>query len=1045
MKIFRFSFTKNFFVYFIAILFFGMASGKISYADDNQKTISGKIILKETKEPIAGVAVFIQGTSYHTLSDAEGNYTLKFNLSDKKIIFFQALGMKDIAIKYDGTSDMINVEMEEDKEVLEEVVVTGYSNIRKEGFTGNTLRISQKELMNVSQKNAIATIQVFDPSFRIADNIASGADPNKLPEFYMRGQTGIKMEGAISRQDLTGNNNLPIFILDGFEVGVEKIYDMDPARISSLTLLKDAAATALYGSRAANGVVVITSRDPGEGKVRITYNLTSGVEFPDLSAYNLMNSKEKLEAEVKAKFYEINPDPASSDITSIMNYENYVSKYNNIQRGVDTEWIKIPVRTSFNHKHSIYIDGGEKSIRWGAELKFSNHDGIMIGSKRQTYGAGLTLDYRLGKFQFLNRLDFDVMHSEELPNQSFSTYAHLQPYAVNTDPDTGLYLRILERYGGSITRFNPLYELKYMNSFNRNGYNDISNKLLINFFATKDLTAKIQLSVSKKYTAGRLFIDPSSSLFYDVSDPANLGSLNTTDGTGHSFNFNALLLYNKTFGKNYFNITSGIELMENNSESVSATYTGFPGGGANSVNNAMNIKEKPKRASNKTRLASYIAMLNYSYDDIYLLDGSLRFDGSSEFGSNNKIAPFWAGGIGINIHNYKFLKGNRILSNLKLRATYGRLGKVNFPAYAARTSYVSTSSQYWYPTGAGYIMDYLGNDSLSWEKTFSFDTGFDLGMFENKFNLKFSFYNRTTTDMITSVTIPGSSGFTGYMDNIGKVRNKGIEIDMRITPYRSKNAEITLFGNLSHNKNTLLEISEALKTYNSKIDELYRSYGNDDNVSSKDKPKLRNTYTKFIEGGSTTSIFAMKSLGINPANGKEVFMRPDGQITYEWRAEDQVIVGNSEPKVRGAFGFNARYKQFSIFTSFIYKWGGQQYNGTLVNYVEDIDMLNYNADRRVLYGRWGKSGDIAAFKNIATNGYITKPSSRFVQNDNTLQFNSFSLSYDMNSEFISKMGISMMRFTLTMEDLGYWSTIRRERGIQYPFSKRVNCTLNLTF
>ncbi len=1012
-----------------------------------EKTVLiGRVTAKSTGEPLVGVAVYVPGTAQSTYTDADGNYALTFEPKNDTKIAFQFIGMKTVEVVF-KEQVRVNVEME-DSERLDDVVVTGYSKIRKQGFTGNTVTVSKEELLKVSPKNVISSIQVFDPSFRITENINMGSDPNAMPEFKLRGQTAVNMEMStntadISRQNLTSNNNLPIFILDGFEVSVEKIYDMDPQRIESLTLLKDAAATALYGSRAANGVIVIESRAPEAGRLRVSYNFTGSLEAPDLSAYNLMNAQEKLDAEVAAGYFELDPDPTSGNAVGISNYANYINKYNNVVRGVDTDWMAKAVRLSFHHKHSLYVDGGNEDIRWGAELKYDNTDGVMRGSSRTTYGAGLTLDYRVGKFQILNRLDFDVMNSNDNPSQNFSDYSHLQPYFTPYDPATGKYVRSLPLWGYSKTVNNPLYEDEYMNSFNKNKYNEIANKLSINFFATKDLTAKIQFSLNKKFNEGNAFIDPASSTFASESDPRLMGTLTTSSGDYFSYDLNALLLYNKSIKKHYINVTAGAELIETNSTSTVANYTGFPSGNLNSVNNAMRIVSKPARSSNKTRLASFLVMANYSWNDIYLLDASLRLDGSSEFGRDEKVAPFWAAGVGLNVHKYEALKDNPVLSTLKIRATYGQVGRVNFPVYAAQSSYVSTSTISWYLTGMGNMMQYFGNENLTWEKTNSIDAGIDLGFFKDRLLLKATYYNKLTTDMITSVTLPSSSGFTSYMDNMGKVRNSGVELDLRYNVIRTKDWDFTLFGSLSHNKNEIMEISEALKTYNDMIDKLYADYS--DSQTNSKNPAYSVPHTKFIEGGSTTSIFAMKSLGINPANGQELYITPSGDVTYEWSAADQQIVGNTEPIVQGAFGFNLRWKNFSLFTSFLYRAGGQQYNQTLVNYVEDVNLLATNADRRVGLQRWQKAGDVTSFKDISTTGYVTRPTSRFVQQDNLLQLNSVSLSYDFDPRLINKAKISMLRLTAGMEDLGYWSTIRRERGLEYPFSRIFNFSLNITF
>ncbi len=1006
----------------------------------------GTITNKATKAPLVGATAYVKGTNIGAIADEKGEYILVLDRRLNQTITYSLIGMESRDVVFTGQTH-IDVELAEKVESIDDVVVTGYATIRKEGFTGNTTRITKDEILKVSQQDLIGAIQVFDPSFRITENVTMGSNPNSLPEFYIRGQNSVNMElsntSDISRQNLTSNNNLPIFILDGFETTVEKIYDMDVNRIHSITLLKDAAATALYGSRAANGVIVIESRAPEAGKLRITYNLTGSVETPDLSAYNLMDAREKLAAEVNAGYYKLSDETNSNDISDILTYHNYYTKkLNNVNRGVNTDWLSKGLQTAVNHKHSIYIDGGENDVRWGAELRYNGNNGVMKGSNRNTYGAGLFLDYRIGRFQIMNRLDYDIMDSKDTPYQDFSTYSHKQPYDVITDPVTGKYLQRLESWGGSGSEtlyLNPLYEAAYLNSFADNKYNDITNKFAINYYATDNLTFKGTFSIEKKYSQARSFVDPDSYIFSSSSiSPDYRGSLSITDGEYFSYNANLMAMYNKNIRKNYINLTVATELRETNTISKLSNYTGFASGALHSINNAARMDGKQIQSSNKTRLASFLFIGNYSYDDIYLLDASIRMDGSSEFGKDKKTAPFWASGIGINIHNYSFMKGRTAISRLKLRASYGQLGKVNFPVYAAISSYVA--SENWYLTGMGNMLQYLGNNELGWEKTNTFDVGLEFGMFEDRLLFKATYYDKKTIDMITSVTLPSSSGFTSYMDNMGKVDNRGFELDLRYNIVRNKNWDLTVFGNLSHNKNKILEISDALKAYNDLVDKQYADYDKKNTDS-----KYARTHTKFVEGGSTTSIFAMQSLGINPANGKELYLRPNGSVTYEWNAADMVIVGNTEPKAQGSFGFNARWKNFSIFTTFLYYFGGQKYNDTLVDYVENVNLLTSNADRRVGILRWQKEGDITPLKDIAESSLVTRPTSRFVQDDNVLQFNSLSISYDFNSKLIQKWGMSMLRLTASMEDLSYWSKIMQERGLSYPFSRTVNFSLNVTF
>ena len=499
-------------------------------------------------------------------------------------------------------------------------------------------------------------------------------------------------------------------------------------------------------------------------------------------------------------------------------------------------------------------------------------------------------------------------------------------------------------------------------------------------------------------------------------------------------------MYNRNFNKHFLNFSLGGNAVENSYTVNNIKYIGFSTGALNSPNDAAQVDGKPSESKNKTRLVGMFLSGNYTYDDIYLLDLSVRMDGSSEFGSDNRVAPFWAVGAGINIHNYKFLREHPWLSRLKIRGTIGTVGKVGYAAYSARSTYTTSSTSDWYSTGAGHILYYMGNPNLGWEKTRIADIGLELGFFKDRLLFKASYYDKKTIDQITDVTIPSSSGFTSYKDNLGEVSNRGFELDLRYNFYRTKNLEMTIFGNMAHNKNKIVKINDALRAYNELVQKQYEDY--DDNST---QSKYAQTYTQYVEGGSIYAIYGMKSLGINPANGKEVYLRPDGTITYEWNAADQVEIGNTEPWAQGSFGLNARWKNISLFATFLYEFGGQRYNSTLVNQVENANLERYNVDRRVSTDRWINPGDVAPLKDIKDRTLVTRPTSRFIQDYNTLQFNSLSISYDFPSKLVKRWGLGMLRLTANIEDLGYYSTVLQERGLDYPYSRTINFTLNLTF
>lgn len=673
------------------------AQGTAAPAPPQRVTLTGRVTNRATKAPIPGAMVHIKGTTVGTTTDPDGYYSLRFPNRPGTVVTVSFLGMESREIAYNNQTEL-DVQLLDKVESIDDVVVTGYAQVRKESFTGNTTRITQKEIVEVSPKRMIDAIQVFDPSFRLAENISMGSNPNALPEFYIRGQNSITTElntsADISRQNLTNNSNLPIFILDGFEVDVEKIYDMDPMRVHSITLLKDAAATVLYGSRAANGVVVIESRAPEAGKLRVSYNLTGSVEMPDLSAYNLMNAREKLQAELDAGLYSFDATDFNENIYN--KNETYYKKLNEVNRGVDTYWLSKNLRTAVNHQHSIYIDGGENDVRWGIELKYAGNKGVMRDSKRDTYGAGLFLDYRIGKFQLMNRASYDANRSTDSP-YSFSQFSHMLPYNVPIDETTGNYLQNL-RFGYSA--LNPLYEREYLNNFSRSNYRTLQDNFAINFYATPHFTAKAWITLSQRSYESRVFVDPLSASNSAFATPQELGSLTVNGSDTFSYDANLLFMYNRNFNKHFLNFSLGGNAVETSYTVDNIKYIGFSTGALNSPNDAAQVEGKPTESKNKTRLVGMFLSGNYTYDDIYLLDLSVRLDGSSEFGSDNRVAPFWAVGAGINFHNYKFLKGNKTISRLKLRGTIGTVGKVGYAAYSARSTYTTSSTSDWYSTGA---------------------------------------------------------------------------------------------------------------------------------------------------------------------------------------------------------------------------------------------------------------------------------------------------------------------------------------------------------
>ena len=437
-------------------------------------------VCDEKGMPLPGVTILIKGTSVGFSSNVDGKFKYALAMKLPVTLVFTSIGYEKQEVVIEDSTKVVNVKMKPDVTEVEEVVVTGYATIRKSSFTGAYTEVKREELLKVSQGNVIAALQVFDPSLRIMENNEMGSDPNTLPEFYVRGRSGISgvselevLQSETSEYALTANPNLPVFILDGYEVSAEKIYDMDPNLIENITILKDAAATAIYGSRAANGVIVIESVAPTVGKLNVTYNLTKSITQPDLTSYSLMDARGKLEAEVAAGLLDAD-DPLGLGTTYASRLADWRMKNNYITRGVDTYWLSKPLRTGVNHNHSLSINGGMEAIRFALNLRYGMDNGVMKKSLRERFSVGLKLDYRMKSWQVTNDASFARTVSENSPYGSFGDYVRMQPYFAPYDLETGeLVNRFPKVYGQNSGSVNPLYEALMVNNESGSSYNPL--------------------------------------------------------------------------------------------------------------------------------------------------------------------------------------------------------------------------------------------------------------------------------------------------------------------------------------------------------------------------------------------------------------------------------------------------------------------------------------------------------------------------------------------------------------------------------------------
>jgi len=999
--------------------------------------VTGFVIEEDTKKEIPGVNVTVKGkASVRTQTNERGQFQLDVDNGD--ILVFSYIGFEPKEVRVTNAGPLV-VALKTQVNMINNVVVTGYQTIKKESFTGNAITITGAELKKINPQNLLASIGAYDPSFRIIQNNLAGSNPNRIPSINVRGSSALPSgDGEVLRRDdFTSGTNMPAFILDGYEVNVQKVFDLDVNRIESVTLLKDAAATAIYGSRAANGVLVITTRAPKEGKLHVDYNYELNVTGADLSGYQVLNAREKMEYELQAGIYDGRHENLSQDYLDELYYHNYA----NVVGGVDTYWLSQPVRTTAGQKHAVNLEGGSDIFRYGVDLRYQTRPGVMKGSSRDQYSGGMTFMYNRNKFQFRNELSVMQVKATESPYGDFKNYVRMNPYYPLMDA-SGRYPQVIDAWkkqdGSYSYVYNPLYDAQ-LSSFNRNGYSEIIDNLSAELEVAKDLKLRAQMSLTSRSLTDDRFLSPLNSKYYEYTTDKidEKGEYYSGQRKETFWDGNLRMNWLKQLGGSYFNVLALVNVRSEVKDAKDFTAIGFANDRFTSIGFAKGYAEdgKPNSQYEQSRLFGSLLSANYSFKNKYLVDATIRVDGSSKFGVNNKLAPFWSLGAGWNLHNEEFLRDNGIISQLRLKVTTGLTGSVEFSPYLSRTTYQYNTGN-WYSSGIGAIVNNYGNQNLSWQKTRMTDFSIDLGLFKDRLVLLPRIYRKFTKDILADITLPPSTGFLSYKENLGDMENKGAELGIRWEAFRQQDFSINFNGSFVANRNKILRISNALKKYDDRANDL------------QSKPESENGYRgipllRYREGQSINTIYGVRSLGIDPENGRELYVKRDGTLTYEYDLKDYVPIGNPDPKVEGSFGASFRYKRWNLFTNFRTYFGGETYNLTLVQRVENADP-KYNVDRRVFEQKWKQPGDHVFYKNIADVGY-TEVNSRFIQKDNLLNLETVQLSYDLDPKIARRLLMTNLNFTVTANDVVRWSSIKEERGIDYPFARSITFGIRAGF
>ena len=984
------------------------------------------VVTDKDGQPLPGVAIQVKGTTQGVTTNEDGEYYIMVKDIDKPILVFSFIGMETQEIAFEKGKHRINVKMLEAKQEMDEVVVTGIYARKKESFTGSSQTYTSNDLKMVGNQNLLQSLKTLDPAFAVIENNQYGSDPNRLPDLEIRGKTSI-----VGLKEQFGEDpNQPLFILDGFETTLQTIMDLSMDRVASVTILKDAASTAIYGAKAANGVIVVETKAPEQGKLKVSYNGNFNISFADLTAYNLMNAEEKLEFERLAGNFK-------SNIVSFQ--EESEKRYNtllaNVRRGVDTYWLSEPLRIGLQQRHGLYLQGGDQQVRYGAGFNFSDTEGVMKESDRQTISGNVDLLYRVGKLSLSNKVSIDATKTND-PIVPFSEYARANPYYSKYNEFGGVDKWLespdqssTESANGGIWVPNPLYNAS-LNSYNRGNSFGIRENLNLEYRPFEFLWARARFGLTKTTSVSESFRSPEDTSFEQV-ELLKRGSYNDSRTESLSYEGDFTVTYGQLLAeKHQINAVLGIAFQEYKYTTKAFSAVGFPEGDFTTpaFSNQYPDNGKPSYTESQKRSANFYFNGGYSYKNRYLMDVNLRSDGSSVFGTNKKFSTTWAVGLAWNIHNESFIKDNTdLFSMFKIRASVGNPGNQNFGAYNTFTTYKFNN---WLLNnfGTGILVDAFGDPDLEWQKTLDKNIGLDLSMFNNRFHVTFDCYHKLTDPLMATIGMALSTGMSSRMSNVGKQVDKGLSGTIRYAWLYRPSERINWTTNINFRHST---------AYYDGIEEKLREYNNE-NISK--------NMTRYYDGGSPTALWAVRSAGIDPATGKEIFLDKEGKPTYTHSYDNEVVVGDSRPTLEGVIGNTFLYKGFSMNIHMRYSFGGDMFNNTLYSKVENISKegLKQNQDKRALYDRWQKVGDVSQFKGISLTDQ-TPMSSRFVQKNNYLVLESVRIGYELPYKWIKKTGFEGISLNAYMNDICRISTIEDERGIDYPYARSVSFAVSVNF
>ena len=982
------------------------AGTNLAVQQQDQK-LKGQVIDATTGEPVIGVNVLVKGTTNGTITDIDGKYEL--NAPAGAILQISFIGYKTVEIA--ATTSEQTIKLHEDTETLDEVVVVGYGVQKKESLTGAMSTLKENRLKDVTTPTV--------------ENMLNG----KVSGVYVApgsGQPGSN--GAVQirgRATLSGSTS-PLWVIDGVIVG-EDPGVLNPSDIENMTILKDAASTAIYGSQGANGVIIVTTKMGKSEKMKINASVKLGVSTMTNGKMEVMNGAELYD--YYASF------PNQEDIK--------FSRWNPELRNANFDWGELASQAGFTQDYNISLSGGNEKMSSYFSLGYYSEEGTVKGYKYDRYSFRYRSNYKPFSWLTIKPNISGSMKNTDDSQYDYTAKYTMFPWDSPYDEDGNL---VPDRYSGWVDSS----DLNYLNSIS---YGNHTARKTYEFSGNFDFDIKITdwltfTSVNNYRWTGYFqstYTDPRTDSASGVQGRVEEEQTNNIQRYTNQY-----LTFNKIFGKHSVQALLAYEFMDTSAKVINAKGTGIVSGFE--VLDATATPEEVGGNLTEWAKQSVFAKANYTYDNRYLAEVSLRRDGASNFGDDKKYGNFFSISAGWNINREKWFKADWV-DVLKLRASYGSVGNIPYSKYPQYGLYSVSSNYNGIPA---ILISQVGNKDLTWEQTYTAGVGIDANFFNNRLRFVFDYYNKYTSNILYQVPVSGLTGITSRWQNVGEMRNSGIEITIGGDIIRTKDWLWSLDLNMGYNKNKLEKL-----------------YGDDPNMmiigGGGNDTSIAGAAEKVLKVGYSTDRYYLREwAGVDPKNGAPLWYKNDGsgETTSNYSEAKQVMTEATSPKLFGGFNTSLTWKNIDLNASFGFSLGGKIYNYSRQEYDSDGAYTDRNQMKLIDgWSRWEKEGDIATHPaaSYGNKSNSNKASTRYLEDGDYLKLRSLSIGYNLD---LSKYYIQNMRIYFTAENVftltgfsgidpeipayydettGTYKSIGTAGANLYPSTRKFMFGINLTF